>query len=81
VNTHYIIQCIFEGLPIPTVSWSRDGNMLTDGSDGITIATDYSSSTLTITTLTADDAGSYTCMVSNPLGIGMASSALQVQCM
>jgi len=55
--------------------------MLTDGSDGVTIATGNSSSTLMITTLTANDAGRYTCMVSNPLGTAMVSAALQVQCM
>ena len=80
VNTHHIIQCTFEGLPTPTVEWSHDGNMLTDGSNDITIATGDSSSTLTITTLTADDSGSYTCMVSNLLGTVTASSLLHVQC-
>ena len=80
VNTHHIIQCTFEGLPTPTVEWSHDGNMLTDGSNDTTIATGDSSSTLTITTLTADDSGSYTCMVSNLLGTVTASSTLQVQC-
>ena len=80
VDTDHIIQCTFEGVPTPTVVWSRDGNVLTDGSNDITIATGDSSSTLTITTLTADDSGSYTCMVSNLLGNDTASSTLQVQC-
>ena len=75
-----MIQCGFEGVPTPTVVWTRDGNILTNGSNDITIATGDSSSTLTITTLAANDAGSYTCMVSNILGTDMASSALLVQC-
>ena len=78
VNADHMIQCTFEGVPTPTVVWSRDGTMLTDGSTDITIATGDSSSTLTIITLTAS--GSYTCMVSNLLGTVTASSTLQVQC-
>ena len=75
-----MIQCTFEGLPTPTVVWSHDGTMLTDGSNDITIATSNSSSILTIITAAADDSGSYTCMVSNLLGSATASSTLQVQC-
>jgi len=74
-----MIQCGFEGIPVPTVLWSHDGNMLTDGSNDITIVTDNSSSTLIITMVTTDDAGSYTCMVSNLLGNVTASSLLQFQ--
>ena len=79
VNNHYIIQCVFEGLPIPTVVWSHDGNVLTDGCNDITIATSNSSSTLTITTVTSNDSGNYTCEVFNLLGSDMESSMLQVQ--
>ena len=76
-----MIQCTFEGLPTPTVVWSHDGTMLTDGSNDITIATDdTSTSKLTITTVAADDSGSYTCMVSNLLGTSTVFSTLQVQC-
>ena len=80
VNDLYIIHCVFEGLPIPTVVWSHDGNVLTNGSNNITIATSDTSSTLTVTTVTADDSGSYTCVVSNLLGSDMESSMLLVQC-
>ena len=80
INNDHMIQCTFEGLPIPTVVWSHDGNVLTDGSNNITIATGDISSTLIITTVTADDSGSYTCMVSNLLGDDMRSSTLLVQC-
>ena len=80
VNMDHMIQCAIEGLPIPTVVWSHDGNVLTDGSNNITIATGSTSSTLIITMVTADDSGSYTCMVSNLLGSDVESSILQVQC-
>ena len=80
VNTDHMIQCTFEGLPIPSVVWSHDGNVLTDGSNNITIATGDTSSTLTITMVTADDSGSYICMVSNLLGNGVEFSMLLVQC-
>ena len=79
MNSNHIIQCVFEGLPIPTVVWSHDGNVLTNGFNDIIIATRNSSSTLTITTVTSNDSGSYTCMISNLLGSDMRSSMLQVQ--
>ena len=74
-----MIQCVFEGFPIPTVTWLHNGSILVDGSNNITIATDNSSSTLTITSVTADNFGNYTCVVSNLLGSVMASSLLQMQ--
>ena len=80
VDADHMIQCTYEGVPTPTVVWSRDGTMLTDAPNDITIVTGDNSSILTITTLTADDSGSYTCMVSNLLGTVTASSILQVQC-
>ena len=80
VNTHHIIQCTFEGLPIPNVEWAHNGDVLSDAPNDTNIATGDTSSTLTITTVTADDSGSYTCMVSNLLGSNMGSSMLLVQC-
>ena len=80
VNTHHIIQCTFEGIPIPTVVWAHNGNVLSDAPNDTSIATGDTSSTLTITMVTADDSGSYTCMVSNLLGSNMGSSMLLVQC-
>ena len=73
-----MIQCTFEGVPTPTVVWSRDGTTLNDGSNDITIATDDTSSTLTVTTVMANETGNYTCMVSNILGSVTASSLLQI---
>ena len=80
-GTHHIIRCTFDGLPTPNVTWSHNDSILTDGSDNITIATDDSSSTLTITTVTEDDSGVYACMVSNLLESVTSTSILQVQCM
>ena len=73
-----MIQCVFEGFPIPTVTWLHNGSIIVDGSNNITIATDNRSSTLTITIVTADKLGKYTCMVSNLMGSDTAS-LLQMQ--
>ena len=73
-----MIQCTFEGVPTPTVVWSHDGTTLNDGSDDITMATDDTSSTLTVTTVMANETGNYICMVSNLLGSVTASSLLQI---
>ena len=50
-----------------------------DGSNDITIATGNTSSTLTVTTVTMDDSGNYTCTVSNFLGTATDSSLLHIQ--
>ena len=73
-----MIQCVFEGFPIPTVTWLHNGSIIVDGSNNITIAADNHSSTLTITIVTADKLGKYTCMVSNLMGSDTAS-LLQMQ--
>ena len=74
----HMIQCTFEGVPTPTVVWLHNGSVLTDGSNDIAIATGNTSSTLTVTTLMANETGNYTCMVSNLLGSVTASSLLQI---
>ena len=74
-----MIQCTFEGFPIPTLVWSHNGNVLTDGSNDITIAIGDTASSLTITMVTANDSGNYTCMVSNFLGSAIDSSLLHIQ--
>ena len=79
VDMDHMIQCTFEGLPTPTVVWSHDGNVLTDGSNDITITTGNTSSTLTVTMVTTDDSGNYTCMAFNFLGSATASSLLHIQ--
>ena len=79
LSIDHMIQCVFEGFPIPTVTWLHNGSIIVDGSNNITKATDNSSSTLTITIVTADNLGNYTCMVSNLLGSATSSSILQMQ--
>ena len=60
MRAHAHTQCTFEVLPTLTVVWSHNRTMLNNGSNDITIVTSNSSSTLTITTIAADDSGSYT---------------------
>ena len=74
----YAIQCTFEGVPSPIVVWLLNGLMLANGSSDITIATDNTSSTLTITALMANKTGNYTCMAINLLGSITASTLLHI---
>ena len=53
--------------------WYKDGVLLMDTQDGLSIETDETnpigiSSNLTIASLAADDQGNYTCAVSNAAG-------------
>ena len=76
----HMIQCMYGGIPAPTITWSFDRNMLSDGVDRVTIATSGTgTSTLTIAMITAEDSGMYTCTAANLLGTSMASSELRVQ--
>ena len=78
MNMDYAIHCVFEGVPTPSVVWSLNGHMLTNGSSGITIATDNTLSTLTITAVMANKTGNYTCMAFNLFGSITASTLLQI---
>lgn len=55
----------FLGIPIPTITWSLNGNPLTQNTDRSHI---YSNGTLIITNPLIEDAGVYKCEASNYLG-------------
>ena len=76
-HIHRTVTCESTGSPATTVSWMKDGSLLTtDGSTGYTLTqtiTNRSSSTysnvLTVSEkVTGGMAGTYTCSVTNDLG-------------
>ncbi|XP_065888354.1 cell adhesion molecule DSCAM-like isoform X3 [Dysidea avara] len=76
----HMIQCMYGGLPAPTITWALNGVMLNDGVDRVTIATPGTgTSTLTITMVTSANSGMYTCTATNLLGTSMGSSELRVR--
>lgn len=68
------LNCTADGLPRPTITWDKDGDSLATD-EGVSIAEDTKEgfrsndypgvlqlvSTLTVTNITADDGGLYTC--------------------
>ncbi|XP_046728282.1 hemicentin-1 isoform X2 [Silurus meridionalis] len=64
VNGVLEMECLVDGVPPPTVSWMKDGGTLED-SRGVL---HRDGQILTISNIKAEDAGVYTCVVSNPAG-------------
>ena len=74
------LTCVYVGLPSPaTVSWSRNGTQLNDSDSRITIETNSTSTTLTITGVRASEGGQYTCSAVNDVGTGNDTTSVRVQ--
>ena len=67
-----ILSCDFDGVPMPTVEWLRNGNLLlsSDSDPNISITTDSDSSLLELTNLQRDSGGQYVCRATNVVGDG-----------
>lgn len=59
------LSCLGQGLPHPTLIWSRDGVSLTEPTDGSASQVD-----LHVTLATHEDEGAYTCTASSSSGTG-----------
>jgi hypothetical protein len=67
-----VLTCSVSGLPVPTITWLKDGAVVTEN-DNISITnalssssnTGMSTSSLTLTQLTLDDVAMYNCMANN----------------
>ncbi len=61
------MECEIRGIPTPTISWLKDGNILSSG-PGIDISTSSDApfkSQVTIDSATLTNAGTYTCVGTN----------------
>ena len=67
-GTPVSISCTFSGVPNPTLSWLMDGNILTKGVDGISIADTFNTSDLTVIDSGGEKGGSYICIANNTAG-------------
>lgn len=61
------IRCVVSGLPYPTVTWSRDDDLLVND-DRTQISLESDTSTLTITGVTFGDGGLYSCVGTSKSG-------------
>ncbi|XP_035696475.1 hemicentin-1-like isoform X1 [Branchiostoma floridae] len=63
---HVTLQCIAEGIPIPNITWAKDGVQLKSRSS--TLARNLRQSTLTIGDVRSNNSGSYKCTAVNSIG-------------
>jgi len=73
-NTSITIQCPTSGVPTPTVTWTKDGEEITN--DGrFTVQNDGS---LLISEADVEDSARYTCTAGNVAGKTSASSMVKI---
>eukprot|EP00064_Thunnus_orientalis_P020663 superscaffoldBa00005807_g20806 len=74
-NSQAQLVCVAEGVPQPTLSWEKNGNLLSDSTGEYTI---LPSGELVIDIAQPDDAGSYTCVATNAVGQDSRTVTLSV---
>ena len=75
-----ILSCDAEGVPAPTISWTRNGSLV-DTSDNSRISFSADRKQLAITNVNRTDSGEYRCVANNSLGNDTSNPAtLDVQC-
>ncbi|XP_060787017.1 hemicentin-1 isoform X2 [Neoarius graeffei] len=75
VNGVLELECVADGVPPPTVSWMKGGRPLEDSRAVL----HRDGQILTISNVQVEDAGVYTCLVSNPAGEDGRSLWVRVQ--
>ena len=75
-----ILFCNASGDPVPTVSWTKDGSIISaNGDSRIRFSTDNKE--LNIADVSTADEGEYRCVANNSLGNASSNAALlKVQC-
>ena len=73
-NTSITIQCPTSGVPTPTVTWTKNGEQVSN--DGRYTVQDDGS--LLITGTNEEDSARYTCIADSIIGKDSASSKLQI---
>ena len=72
IGSPVTLSCTSEGSPPDTFTWMKDGMLLTPTPSITTVTHDDTTaafrSDYTINNVTADDSGTYTCNVTNPIG-------------
>ncbi|NXK50273.1 NEGR1 regulator, partial [Chauna torquata] len=71
-----LIRCEGAGVPAPVFEWYRGERKLINGQQGITIKNYSTRSLLTVTNVTEEHFGNYTCVAANKLGTTNASLPL-----
>ncbi|XP_074490966.1 hemicentin-1 isoform X1 [Sebastes fasciatus] len=74
-NSPAQLVCVAEGVPQPSLSWEKDGNLLSESTGEYTI---LPSGELVIDTAQPDDGGRYTCVATNAVGQDSRTTTLSV---
>ena len=77
-GTRFELVCTFTGIPAPEIHWEKDGSLFLLG-EGRRVINSTGRSQLVIYSLTLSDAGVYTCLVSNVVGMDASSVRLEVR--
>ncbi len=72
------LTCLSNGIPLPIISWYKDGINLRNGYNNVSIVVNGNMSILTVTDLRGQQGGEYICNGSNVAG--MSSVSFIVEC-
>ena len=73
------LSCNASGIPVPTITWTRNGSVLNSSVARISLGAE--SRELTITNISRADSGDYRCVADNSKGTNISHAAtLDVKC-
>ena len=62
------INCVVSGAPLPTIEWTGNGTLVTDGKIETRVTSDVVNSTLVLTRFTPGQSHKYICLARNRAG-------------
>ena len=74
---HFELVCSFTGIPAPEAHWEKDGSVFLLG-EGRWVINSTGRSQLVINSLALSDAGVYSCLVTDVVGMDASSVRLEV---
>lgn len=77
LGIHYDFRCFVEGIPLPNVSWYKDGKLIKEELPGIDL--DENSQILRINPIIEEDYGKYSCKAENNLGFITGEVTINIQ--
>ena len=79
IGESFFIECAFEGMPIPSAVWGKDGDELNEMDSNIKIVHTANISRLEVILATIVDNGIYECNISNTAGLTSQSFLIHLQ--
>ncbi len=78
---HVRLECVFSGIPLPSVKWYKEGNEIEPNTSAFKMKfNEYSGlASLEISNLNRNDAGRFTSVARNPLGSCSTSANVNVK--